>query len=97
MLSQLLAFTLLGVSESRPASPSVVVVASSGVEAHRSAVGGIQAALGISSSQIRIVDLAEARSGLAAGAGLATPATRVIIAVGSRRCKLWRASSPQFR
>ena len=63
----------------------------------RSAVGGIQAALGISSSQIRIVDLAEARSGLAAGAGLATPATRVIIAVGSRRCKLWRASSPQFR
>jgi len=94
VLSLLLAFPLLGVSESRPASPSVVVVASSGVEAHRSAIEGIQAALGISSSQIRIVDLAEARRGLAAGVRLATPGTRVIIAVGSEALQIVEGEQP---
>jgi putative tryptophan/tyrosine transport system substrate-binding protein len=94
VLSLLLGFPLLGVSESRPASPSVVVVASSGVEAHRSAIEGIQAALGKSSSQIRIVDLAEARRGLAAGVRLATPGIRLIIAVGTEALQIVEGEQP---
>jgi putative ABC transport system substrate-binding protein len=72
----------------------VLVVASSGVEAHRSAIAGIVEALGKSSSQIRIVDLDEARSGLAAGIKLSTPATRVIIAVGSEALQIVEAERP---
>ena len=90
----LLALPLLGVSESPPASRSVVVVASSGVEAHRSAIEGIQAALGKSSSQIRIVDLAEARRGLAAGVRLATPGIRLIIAVGTEALQIVEGEQP---
>jgi hypothetical protein len=70
------------------------VVASSTVEAHRSAIEGIQAALGKSSSQIRIVELAEARSGLAAGIRLATPGIRVIIAVGSEALQIVEGEQP---
>lgn len=94
VLSLALALPLLGVGESRSASPSVVVVASLGVEAHRSAIEGVEAALGKSSSQIRIVELAEARSSLAAGVRLSTPATRVIIAVGSEALQIVEAERP---
>lgn len=79
VLSLLPALLLFGVGESLCASPSVVVIASLGVEAHRAAIEGIQAALG-KSFQVRIVDLAEARSGLAAGVKLSAPGTRVIVA-----------------
>jgi putative ABC transport system substrate-binding protein len=94
VLSLLLALPLLGVSESPPAVRSIIVVASSTVEAHRSAIEGIQAALGKSSSQIRIVELAEARSGLAAGVRLATPGIRVIIAVGSEALQIVEGEQP---
>ncbi len=90
----LLAFPLLGISQSPPDARAVLVVASLGVEAHRSAIEGIQAALGKSSSLIRMVELAEARSSLAAGVHLATPATRVIIAVGSEALQIVEAERP---
>ena len=90
----LLTLPLLGASDSRPAASSVVVVASVGVEAHRSAVEGIQAALAKSSSQVRIVDLAEARSGAAAGIRLTDPGIRVIIAVGSEALQFVEAQRP---
>ena len=90
----LLAFPVLALSDSPPAVRTVVVVASLGVEAHRSAIEGMQAALGKSSSQVRMVDLAEARSGLAAGVRLATPGTRVIIAIGSEALQIVEAERP---
>jgi putative ABC transport system substrate-binding protein len=94
VLALLLALPLLGVSESPPAMRSIIVVASSTVEAHRSAIEGIQAALGKSSSQVRIVELAEARSGLAAGVRLETPGIRVIIAVGSEALQIVEGEQP---
>jgi len=94
VLALLLALPLLGVSESPPAMRSIIVVASSTVEAHRSAIEGIQAALGKSSSQVRIVELAEARSGLAAGVRLETPGIRVIIAVGSEALQIVESEQP---
>jgi len=94
VLTLLLALPLLGVSESPPAVRSIIVVASSTVEAHRSAIEGIQAALGESSSQVRIVELAEARSGLAAGVRLETPGIRVIIAVGSEALQIVEGEQP---
>jgi len=94
VLSLGLAVPLLGISQSPPAAGSVLVVASLGVEAHRSAIEGIQAALGKSSSLIRVVELAEARSGLAAGVRLSTPGTRVIIAVGSEALQIVEAERP---
>ena len=94
LLLLLLALPLLGVCESPPAVRSIVVVASLGVGAHRSAIEGIRAALGKSSSQIRIVELAEARSGLAARVRLAAPGTRVIIAVGSEALQIVEGEQP---
>ncbi len=93
VLSLLPALLLFGVGESLCASPSVVVIASLGVEAHRAAIEGIQAALG-KSFQVRIVDLAEARSGLAAGVKLSAPGTRVIVAVGSEALQIVKAERP---
>ena len=94
VLALLLALPLLSVGESPTAPRSVLVVASSRVEAHRSAIEGILEALGKSSSQIRIVELAEAQSGLAAGVRLAIPGTRVIIAVGSEALQIVEAERP---
>jgi ABC-type uncharacterized transport system substrate-binding protein len=90
----LLVGTLLSAPDLRAGSPSVVVVASAGVEAHRSAVAGIQAALGIAPSQIRILDLTDARNEQKSGVSLATPGIRVIIAVGSEALDIVNAGHP---
>ncbi|HYM10444.1 MAG TPA: hypothetical protein VEU62_06920, partial [Bryobacterales bacterium] len=74
--------------------PSVVVVASPGVEAHRLAIEGIHAGLAASSPEIRMVDLAQLRGEPAAGARLVTPGSRVIIAVGSEALELVAAERP---
>jgi ABC-type uncharacterized transport system substrate-binding protein len=88
-----LAWRLWGAIEARPATHSVVVVASVGIEAHRLAIEGIQAAMGKASSQVRIVDLEHARTDVA-GARLSAPGTRVIIAVGSEALQFVAAGRP---
>jgi ABC-type uncharacterized transport system substrate-binding protein len=93
-LSLLLAGPLLGAEDLRAVSPSVVVVASVGVEAHRAAVEGIQAAMAMTPSQVRVLDLAEARSEQKSGAALAAPGVRVIIAVGSEALAIVAAGHP---
>jgi putative tryptophan/tyrosine transport system substrate-binding protein len=93
-LSLLLAGPLLGAGDLRAVSPSVVVVASVGVEAHRAAVEGIQAAMAMTPSQVRVLDLAEARSEQKSGAALAAPGVRVIIAVGSEALAIVAAGHP---
>lgn len=90
----LLGEPLSGSGEVRAGSPSVIVVASVGVEAHRAAVEGIQAALARTPSQVRVLDLAEARSEQKSGAALAAPGVRVIIAVGSEALEIVTASHP---
>lgn len=90
----LLAGPLLCAADLRAALPSVVVVASAGVEAHRSAVEGIQAAMGMTASQIRVLDLTEARSEQKSGVSLAAPGVRVIIAVGSEALEIVSAGRP---
>jgi len=90
----LMALPLFAASDSHAAAASVVVVASVGVEAHRWAIEGIQAALATSAFRIRVVDLEEARSGLAAGVRLAMPGARVIIAVGSEALQIVEGERP---
>jgi putative ABC transport system substrate-binding protein len=90
----LLVGPLLSAADLRVGSPSVVVVASAGVEAHRLAVAGIQAAMGMPPSQIRVLDLVEARSEQTSGAALAAPGIRVIIAVGSEALEIVNAGHP---
>jgi putative ABC transport system substrate-binding protein len=89
----LLVGPLLGAADLRPGLPSVVVVASAGVEAHRSALAGIQAAMGMAPSQIRVLDLTEARSEQQSGVSLAA-GVRVIIAVGSEALEIVNAGRP---
>ena len=90
----LLAVPTLSAADPRAALPSVVVVASAGVEAHRSAVEGIQAAMGMTASQIRVLDLTEARSEQKSGVSLAAQGVRVIIAVGSEALEIVSAGRP---
>jgi putative ABC transport system substrate-binding protein len=73
--------------------PTVVVIASVGVEAHRSAIAGIQAALAASPAEVRILDIDQAMS--TAGGGLAAPGPGVIIAVGSEAIRVVEAERPK--
>jgi len=93
-LPLMLAAIPFGAVYPRAGSPSVVVVASAGLEAHRAAVEGIQTAMALTPSQIRVLDLAEARSEQKAGATLAAPGVRVIIAVGSEALEIVTAGHP---
>jgi ABC-type uncharacterized transport system substrate-binding protein len=93
-VSLLLVGRLFSATDTRTGSPSVVVVASAAVEAHRAAVEGIQAAMGMTPSQIRVLDLAEARSEQKSGVSLAAPGIRVIIAVGSEALEIVNAGHP---
>jgi putative tryptophan/tyrosine transport system substrate-binding protein len=93
-LPLLLCAVLFSAGDPRAGSPFVVVVASVGVEAHRSAVEGIQAAMGMTPSEIRVLDLAEARSEQKSGVALAAPGIRVIIAVGSEALEIVNAGHP---
>ncbi len=93
-LSLLLGAPLPGAGEVRAGLPSVVVVASVGVEAHRAAVEGIQAALARTPSQVRVLDVTEARSEQKSGVALAVPGVRVIIAVGSEALEIVTAGHP---
>lgn len=68
----------------------VMVVASEAVEAHRSAIEGIRAALAPSSCEVRILDIGRA-AGEGGGKPLATPAVRVIIAFGSDATRMVEA------
>jgi ABC-type uncharacterized transport system substrate-binding protein len=81
-------------SDSRAAMPSVVVVASVEVEAHRSVIEGIQEALGKPSAEIRIVDAGRAHREQAAGGRLAAPGVRVIIAIGSEAVQVVENERP---
>ena len=85
---------LFSAADPRAGAPSVVVVASVGVEAHRAALEGIQAALTGTQAQVRVLDLAEARSEQKSGAALAAPGVRVIIAVGSDALEIVTAGHP---
>jgi putative ABC transport system substrate-binding protein len=93
-LSLLLGAPLFSAGEVRAGLPSVIVVASVGVEAHRAAVEGIQAAMARTPSQVRVLDLTEARSEQQSGAALAAPGVRVIIAVGSEALDIVTAGHP---
>ena len=93
-LSLILGAPLSSAGEVRAGLPSVIVVASVGVEAHRAAVEGIQAALARTASQIRVLDLTEARSEQKSGTALAAPGARVIIAVGSEALDIVTAGHP---
>jgi ABC-type uncharacterized transport system substrate-binding protein len=67
-------------------------VASVGVEAHRSALDGIQAAMAMAPSQVRVLDLTAARNDPKSVAALAAPGIRLIIAVGSEAMEVVTAS-----
>jgi len=84
---------LFAATEGRP-RPTVVVIASVGVEAHRSAIEGIQAALATSPATVRILDLDQASSAARRGPPVA-PATGVIIAVGSEAIRVVEAERPK--
>jgi len=89
----LLASPLAGGTEGRPA-PVVVVIASLGLEAHRSAIEGIRAALASSPAEVRILDVDQA--GNPAGGGLhIASSTSVIIAAGSEAIRIVEAQRPK--
>jgi putative ABC transport system substrate-binding protein len=88
----LLASPLAGGTEGRPA-PVVVVIASPGVEAHRSAIEGIRAALASSAAEVRILDVDQA-SNPAGGLHIAS-STSVIIAAGSEAIRIVEAQRPK--
>ena len=87
---------LASAGESRHGAPSVVVVASVEVEAHRWAIEGIQEALGKPPAEIRIVDAGRARSEQASGSHLAGPGVRAIIAIGSEAVQVVEAEHPEI-
>jgi putative tryptophan/tyrosine transport system substrate-binding protein len=93
-VSLLLVGRLFSATDARAGLPSVVVVASAGVEAHRAAVEGIEAALGMKPPQVRVLDLIKARSEQNSGTTLAAPGIRVIIAVGSEALEIVTAGHP---
>jgi putative ABC transport system substrate-binding protein len=89
-----LGWPLFGIADSQlVSSPTVVVVASPEIEAHRLAIEGVQAAVG-TPPQVRIVDLNQARNKQAAGVHLAAPGTRVIIAFGSEALQIVETDRP---
>jgi putative ABC transport system substrate-binding protein len=89
----LLASPLFAAAEGRP-RPTVVVIASVGSEAHRSAIEGIQAALASSPAEVRILDVNQASS-VARGGLPVAPASGVIIAVGSEAILVVEAERPK--
>lgn len=93
-ISLLLGAPLSRAGEVRGGVPSVMVVASMGFEAHRAAVEGIRAAIAMTASQVKVLDLAEARSEQKSGTPLAAPGVRVIIAVGSEALEIVTAGHP---
>ena len=82
-------------AESRTAPPSVTVVASTAVEAHRAAIEGIRDALAKSSVEVRVADLSASRSERSAADRFTAPGTRVIIAVGTEALQLVAAERPE--
>jgi putative ABC transport system substrate-binding protein len=82
-------------AESRIGSPSVTIVATTSVEAHRAAIEGIRAGLAKSSMEIRVVDLSASRSDRSRADRFAAPGTRVIIALGSEALQLVAAERPE--
>jgi putative ABC transport system substrate-binding protein len=84
---------LFAVVEGHPVR-TVVVIASVAVEAHRSAIEGIQAALASSPAEVRVLDVDQA-SNAAGGGLLVAPATGVVIAVGSEAIRLVEAERPK--
>jgi len=89
----LLASPLFAAAEGRP-RPTVVVIASVGIEAHRSAIEGIQAALASSPAEVHILDVAQASSSARGGLPVA-PASGIIIAVGSEAIRVVEAERPK--
>ena len=88
----LLTFPLFAAAE-RSERPTVVVIGSAGVEAHRSAIAGIQAALAASPAEVRILDIDQAMG--AAGGGLIAPGPGVIIAIGSEAIRVVEKERPR--
>ncbi len=84
VLFGLLAAPLAGGETRAPAA--IVVIASLGVEAHRSAIEGIQAALAPASVEVRILDVSQASG--TTGPGLSATGARVIIALGSEATRV---------
>ncbi|MBZ5592766.1 MAG: hypothetical protein LAP39_11055 [Acidobacteriia bacterium] len=85
---------MFGSGGSGQGSASVVVVASPGVEAHRAAVEGIEAAMAKTGFQVRVLELNDARTLLASGVALGTPGTRAIIAIGSEALEIVTSGHP---
>jgi putative tryptophan/tyrosine transport system substrate-binding protein len=91
-----LAATALGGGAARHSGPaSVLVVASLAVEAHRSALEGVQAALEKSSADVRVVDLSRARENPQDNTRIIPPGIRVIIAIGSEALQWLMAERPE--
>jgi ABC-type uncharacterized transport system substrate-binding protein len=81
-------------AESRTGPPSVTIVATIAVEAHRAAIEGIRAALAKSSVEIRVVDLSAAPGERSRADRFAMPGTRVIIALGTEALQLVASERP---
>jgi len=69
-------------------SPAVTVVGAMAVEAHRSAIDGIRAALSKSALEIRVVDLSRLGAERSRVERFAEPGTRVIVAIGTEALQL---------
>src|SRR5579863_6651890 len=83
-------------AESRTGPPSVTIVATTTIEAHRAAIEGIREGLAKSSVEIRIADLSASRSERSGGAdSFAAPGTRVIIAIGTEALQLVATERPE--
>jgi len=82
-------------AESRPGPPSVTIVATTAVEAHRTAIEGIRAGLAKSSVRIRVVDLSASPSEWSRADRFGAPGTRVIIAIGTEALQLVAAERPE--
>jgi ABC-type uncharacterized transport system substrate-binding protein len=76
------------------ALPAVTVVGSTTVEAHRSAIDGIRAALAKSPLEIHVVDLSRLGAERSRGERFAEPGTRVIVAIGTEALQLVAAQRP---
>jgi ABC-type uncharacterized transport system substrate-binding protein len=90
-----LAATALRGAATPPGAPApVLVVASLAVEAHRSAIEGIQAALEKSPAEVRVVDLSRPRENSQNNIRIIPLGTRVIIAIGSEALQWLVVESP---
>jgi ABC-type uncharacterized transport system substrate-binding protein len=75
-------------------SPAVTVIGATAVEAHRSAIEGIRAALSKSTLEIHVVDLSRLGAERSRVERFAEPGTRVIVAIGTEALQLVSAQRP---